>query len=57
MNLQKAFDPQISPIDADGSRRYLVRPHQLPGEPRTPATALFFPRNLRNLRIELSFLP
>ncbi|MDZ4251642.1 MAG: hypothetical protein U1A72_03610 [Sulfuritalea sp.] len=55
MNLQKTFDPQISPINADGSGRYLVGSHHLPGEPRSPATFLFYLRNLRHLRIELRF--
>ncbi|MBI3094863.1 MAG: hypothetical protein HYY97_08335 [Rhodocyclales bacterium] len=40
MNMQKTFDPQISPINADGSGRYLVGSHHLPGEPRSPATVL-----------------
>ncbi|MDZ4255954.1 MAG: hypothetical protein U1A72_25585 [Sulfuritalea sp.] len=52
MNLQKAFDPQISPINADGSGRYLVGPRHLPDAPWAPATSWFY---LRNLRIELRF--
>ncbi|WP_310452291.1 hypothetical protein [Sulfuritalea sp.] len=56
MNLQEAFDPQISPIDADGSGRYLDRSYHLPGTPWASATSLFYLRNLRHLRIELRFL-
>ncbi|MDZ4251473.1 MAG: hypothetical protein U1A72_02750 [Sulfuritalea sp.] len=53
--MQKTFDPQISPIDADGSGRYLVGAYQLPGEPWALATSLFYLRNLRHLRMELRF--
>ncbi|MDP2825052.1 MAG: hypothetical protein Q8O52_20510 [Sulfuritalea sp.] len=52
MKLQKAFDPQISPIDADGSWRYLTGSHHLSGEPWAQANQLFHLRNLRHLRIE-----
>jgi hypothetical protein len=43
MNQRKAFDPQISPIDADGAGCGL-------------AVWLFYPRNLRHLRIGLRFI-
>src|SRR3989338_1078556 len=33
LNLQKAFDPQISPINADGSGCYLATPYHLVDEP------------------------
>ncbi|MDZ4253120.1 MAG: hypothetical protein U1A72_11195 [Sulfuritalea sp.] len=56
MNLQKAFDPQISPIDADGSGRYVVGSHRLPGAPWAAAASLFYLRNLRHLRTEPRFL-
>ena len=49
MNLQQAFGPQISQIDADGSGRYLATPYHLPGQPWALATPLL---NLRHLRIE-----
>ena len=56
MILKKEFDPQISPISADGSGRYPVRSYHLPGESWALATSLFYLRNLRHLRIELRFL-
>ncbi|MDK9714592.1 MAG: hypothetical protein OEL86_10950 [Sulfuritalea sp.] len=56
MNLQKAFGPQISPIDADESGPCLVGSDHLPDEPWVRATSLFNLRNLRHLRIELGFL-
>ena len=56
LNLQKAFDPQVSPINADGSAHYPVRSYHLPGAPWVSATSLFYLRNLRHLRTELRFL-
>ena len=50
MKLQEAFDPQISPIYADGSELHLA------GEPWAPITPLFYLRNLRHLWIELGVL-
>jgi hypothetical protein len=55
MMLEKAFDPQISPIYADKCRPCRARAYRRPGAPRTAAAALFHLRNLRHLRIELRF--
>jgi hypothetical protein len=52
MNLQKAFDPQISPVNADGPGSCRARLPLLPGAPSAPAIAPF---SLRNLRIDLRF--
>ncbi|MDZ4253272.1 MAG: hypothetical protein U1A72_11960 [Sulfuritalea sp.] len=51
----KASGPQISPIDADGSRRYAAGSYHVLDELWTPAISWFYLRNLRNLRIELGF--
>ncbi|MCM2307869.1 MAG: hypothetical protein NDI91_10450 [Sulfuritalea sp.] len=56
MSLQKAFDPQISQINADGSAHYLDEPHHLSDWPCGLIASLFSLRNLRRLRIESRFL-